>query len=63
MTQGENKSIERGLGKGKLGEKGSGAGPGGNCICPNCKTVVVHQAGVPCFSVSCPKCGSKMVRA
>jgi hypothetical protein len=40
-----------------------GAGPGGDCICPNCGAKVPHQAGMPCYNLSCPKCGTKMVRA
>ena len=39
-----------------------GAGPGGNCICPSCRAKVLHQAGVSCYSMSCPKCGIRMVR-
>ena len=39
-----------------------GAGPGGSCVCPNCGAKTEHQAGVPCFSVNCPKCGTKMIR-
>lgn len=46
-----------GMGRGRMG-----AGPGGNCICPKCKTKVPHQAGVPCSTMVCPKCGTPMVR-
>ena len=38
------------------------AGPGGECVCPNCGTTVPHQAGVPCNQRNCPKCGAKMTR-
>ncbi|MHA1671691.1 MAG: hypothetical protein ACTSV5_14125 [Promethearchaeota archaeon] len=38
------------------------AGPGGSCACPNCGNIVPHQVGVPCYQLTCPKCGSKMVR-
>jgi len=41
---------------------GSGLGPGGNCVCPNCGHKTPHIAGTPCFDQTCPKCGSKMVR-
>jgi Zn finger protein HypA/HybF involved in hydrogenase expression len=45
-----------------MGGNRPGAGPGGNCLCPACKTKIDHQTGIPCYSVKCPKCGSKMVR-
>ena len=38
------------------------AGPGGNCVCPNCNKRAPHQLGVPCTSQKCPKCGTKMIR-
>jgi len=53
----------RGQGRGagrRMG--GRGAGPGGFCVCPSCGEKVVHQAGVPCFEINCPKCGTRMVR-
>lgn len=39
-----------------------GAGAGGTCVCPDCGAVVAHEAGVPCTTVDCPECGTKMVR-
>jgi predicted RNA-binding Zn-ribbon protein involved in translation (DUF1610 family) len=39
-----------------------GAGPGGECVCPSCGARLPHQAGAPCYDISCPKCGTKMVR-
>lgn len=39
-----------------------GAGPGGNCICPNCGEKATHKRGTPCYTLSCPKCGTRMVR-
>jgi len=39
-----------------------GLGPGGNCVCPSCGEKVSHQQGKPCYSVSCPKCGTRMIR-
>ena len=41
---------------------GTGLGVGGNCICPKCGATVPHQRQVPCTSVQCPKCGSRMMR-
>jgi len=51
-----------GGGRGRGGGNRPGAGPGGNCVCPSCGTVVPHEAGVPCYTVTCPKCGAKMIR-
>ncbi|HOL21351.1 MAG TPA: DUF5320 domain-containing protein [bacterium] len=39
-----------------------GAGPAGFCICPACNEKVIHQAGIPCSAMLCPKCGTRMVR-
>ncbi|MFC1874801.1 hypothetical protein ACFLY3_01415 [Chloroflexota bacterium] len=39
-----------------------GAGPRGNCVCPSCGEKVSHSLGTPCYSLSCPQCGAKMVR-
>ncbi|MHA1488350.1 MAG: hypothetical protein ACTSRI_01695 [Promethearchaeota archaeon] len=39
------------------------AGPSGSCICPNCKTTIPHQVGVPCYNQICPNCGAKMTRS
>jgi len=57
---GQGPGTGRGMGMGR-GRRG-GAGPGGFCICPACGIKVAHQAGVPCTSMTCPKCGSRMVR-
>ena len=54
-----NQARGRGMGRGGRG----GSGPGGECVCPSCNARVAHQAGVPCFTVKCPKCGIPMVRA
>jgi len=59
--QGSGRGIGGG-GRGKMAGSRPGAGPGGYCVCPGCGEKVVHQAGVPCYSVNCPKCGAKMVR-
>jgi len=55
---GQGPGMGRGMGRGKRG----GAGPEGNCVCPSCGTKVAHQAGTPCASMNCPKCGIRMVR-
>ncbi|MBF0252733.1 MAG: PDZ domain-containing protein [Candidatus Omnitrophica bacterium] len=33
------------------------------CICPMCSTIVTHPIGVPCASLTCPVCGSRLVNA
>jgi len=50
----------RGGGRGRSG--GFGLGPGGECVCPNCGTVISHSRGTPCYQITCPKCGAKMTR-
>ena len=51
-----------GGGGGRGGGNRPGAGAGGVCVCPECGHEVPHQVGVPCYSVTCPKCGTTMVR-
>lgn len=51
-----------GSGRGRMGGTKPGAGPGDYCLCPNCGHKVPHQVGQPCYNMSCPKCGSRMVR-
>ncbi|HDN86555.1 MAG TPA: hypothetical protein ENG49_05005 [Candidatus Omnitrophica bacterium] len=51
-----------GGGRGRMGGNRPGAGPGGNCVCPSCGVRIPHQVGVPCYSLNCPKCGTRMVR-
>jgi hypothetical protein len=69
MPRGNGTGPPGGGGSGRGGRAGRmkgtrpGAGPGGDCICPNCGAKVPHQAGMPCYNLSCPKCGTKMVRA
>ncbi len=60
---GRGRGMGRGGGRGRMGGNRPGAGPAGECVCPNCNARVPHQAGVPCYTVNCPKCGSRMVRA
>jgi predicted Fe-Mo cluster-binding NifX family protein len=44
------------------GEHAAGAGPGGDCVCPQCETRVPHQPGNPCYNIICPQCGASMQR-
>jgi len=49
-------------GGGRMGGSRPGAGPGGECVCPNCKATAPHQLGQPCNQMNCPKCGTRMIR-
>lgn len=51
-----------GGGRGRMGGTRPGAGPGGKCVCPKCGATVSHGAGQPCYQMSCPKCGTRMIR-
>jgi hypothetical protein len=51
----------RGQGPGRMGGS-KAAGPGGNCVCPNCGHKAPHVAGQPCYQMQCPKCGARMTR-
>ena len=53
--------MQQGFGRGRFGR--GGLGPGGECYCPNCGYREPHQAGVPCYTKKCPKCGTPMARA
>ena len=46
--------------RGRMG--GRALGPGGECFCINCGAAVNHKAGIPCYKMKCPKCGSFMTR-
>lgn len=56
------RGMGRGAGRGRMSVNRAGVGPGGNCICPACGKKVAHQAGMPCASINCPKCGTRMIR-
>jgi hypothetical protein len=59
---GKGPGVGRGRGRGRMSGDRLGAGLGGNCVCPSCGTKVAHQAGTPCSSMNCTKCGISMVR-
>ena len=52
----------RGGGRGRMEGNRTGSGPGGSCVCSSCGAKAAHQVGVPCSSINCSKCGTKMVR-
>ena len=45
------------------GRGGGGVGQGGECLCPQCGAKIPHGVGTPCNTLSCPKCGTPMIRA
>lgn len=47
---------------GRMKGNRAGAGPVGYCVCPLCGKRVIHQRGLPCLDINCPKCGAKMIR-
>ncbi len=49
-------------GQGQGWHGGGQGGPGGECVCPSCGATIPHQAGTPCTAISCPKCGTRMIR-
>lgn len=59
---GIGRGAGNGRGRGRMGKSNAGEGPGGYCVCPNCKTRIPHQPGNPCYSIKCPKCGVQMIR-
>jgi len=64
MPGGDGKGPPTGRGQraGRMKGTQPGAGPGGICVCPSCGEKVPHKQSIPCFKISCPKCGTMMVR-
>ncbi len=66
--QGRGAGQGRGQGRGGSGGGGRGggtkpgSGPGGNCVCPKCGKKVPHVAGQRCVDMTCPECGTRMIR-
>ena len=62
--RGQGPGTGRGLGRGNFpkGRMGGDAGPGGQCVCPSCGTVIDHKIGFACTATKCPQCGTMMVR-
>jgi len=61
--RGGGRGMGRAAGKGR-GRMGGpfAAGPGGNCVCPQCGTKTPHVVGQPCTGKTCPECGTRMTR-
>jgi len=49
----------RGFGRGRGGSR-QGIGPTKYCVCPECGARIKHKPNVPCTSVKCPLCGTRM---
>lgn len=45
-----------------FGQRGRFRGPPFECVCPSCGYRMPKQRGVPCSTIPCPRCGSRMVR-
>jgi hypothetical protein len=57
---GAGRGAGAGGGRGRMG--GFAAGPGGQCVCPQCGATAAHARGMPCTQIACPKCGATMTR-
>lgn len=53
----------QGGGRGQGHGNQAGAGPGGECHCPQCGFTQPHQAGLRCMDAVCPRCGTRLRRA
>ena len=49
-------------GRGRGAGTKPGSGPEGDCLCPSCGHRQPHQAGQRCLDLTCPKCGTRLVR-
>lgn len=49
-------------GGGQGRNKGGSLGPGGFCICTKCGEKTIHQQGIKCTTLKCPKCGHILIR-
>jgi hypothetical protein len=59
---GTGRGLGRGSGTGRMGGNRPGAGPSGGLCASQLWKKIPHQAGVPCYDLTCPKCGAKMIR-
>jgi len=66
--RGSGAGSGRGGGAGRGGQRQgrmggpAAAGPGGDCVCPNCGHRKPHTVGIPCTQEKCPQCGTQMIR-
>lgn len=57
-----DKATTKVLGLGRNAGNKAGAGPDGECVCPKCGYIATHEIGVPCYSLTCPKCQVSLIR-
>ncbi len=64
MGQGHGSRQVQGsaVGGGQGRNKGGSFGTGGYCICTKCGEKILHQQGIKCTTLKCPKCGHTMIR-
>jgi len=43
-------------------KEAAGKGPGDYCVCEKCGYKIIHERGIPCSSLKCPKCGINLKR-
>ncbi|OIP76727.1 MAG: hypothetical protein AUK09_01165 [Parcubacteria group bacterium CG2_30_36_38] len=43
-------------------EGAKGGGPGGYCVCQKCGYKMIHERGIPCSTLECPKCKINLTR-
>ena len=60
-ARGQGQGQGQGRGPGRRGGP-KAAGPGGQCVCPDCGHREDHIVGKPCNQQKCPKCGAQMIR-
>ena len=63
FRDGTGRGMGRGGGRDGMRGNRQVTGPAGNCVCSSCGKKVTHQAGVTCYSINCPQCGNKMIKA
>jgi predicted Fe-Mo cluster-binding NifX family protein len=60
---GMGKASTRGRASAERGEAfEAGTRAGDACVCPDCGFRHPHERGIPCYQVSCPRCGQALVR-
>jgi hypothetical protein len=63
MNSADKRNSECFGNRGRMGGSRAGAGPGGQCRCPSCGTMLTHQVGLPCYQMECPQCKTPLERA
>ena len=61
LGRGFGRGDSKGMGQG--GGNKPGSGPSGKCICPQCGFSTKHKIGQRCMDMTCPKCGTALIKA